>query len=162
MARRFAYPGLRDELEAAYRPPNGWCANPRCKACNEARARMRADLQASSNAVSVRRNGFSEGYEQARQELEQQAYRLAETMTAEQIAHVRAQQTAREAQSYQRGYAQGLAQGRQGTPATQSQPAPGGLTMDQVLNECHIIGESNPNMKPAMNALRHRIKKLKR
>jgi flagellar biosynthesis/type III secretory pathway protein FliH len=124
---------------------------------------MRADLE-SSSAVDVRRDAFGEGYEQARQELEQQAYRLAETMTAEQIAHVRAQQSVREASSYQRGYQQGVAHGRSQGQAAQSRPSkspPGGITVDQVLNECHIIGESNPQMKPAMNALRHRIKKLK-
>lgn len=122
---------------------------------------MRADLEASTNAVAVRQDGYVQGYEQARQELEQQAYRLAETMTAEQIAHVRAQQAVRESQSFQRGYAQGLAHGRSETPAAAPNPA-GHVNVDAVLNECHVIGESNPQMKPAMNALRHRLKKLKR
>ena len=35
-----------------------------------------------------------------------------------------------------------------------------GKIMDQVLQECRVIGESNPQMNPAMNALRHRLKKI--
>ncbi len=34
--------------------------------------------------------------------------------------------------------------------------------MEDVEAECRIISESNPGMKPAINALRHRLKKLER
>ena len=32
--------------------------------------------------------------------------------------------------------------------------------MDKVMDECRVISESNPNMSPGINALKHRIKKI--
>ena len=32
--------------------------------------------------------------------------------------------------------------------------------MEEVMAECRIISESNPSMKPAINALKHRLKKI--
>lgn len=60
------------------------------------------------------------------------------------------------------GYQQGLQAGM----SMQKQPppqAPGPSQkdfMDKVLAECRTIGESNPNMEPAMKALKHRLKKI--
>jgi len=30
-----------------------------------------------------------------------------------------------------------------------------------VLNECKVIADSNPNMAPGVNAVRHRVRKLR-
>ena len=32
---------------------------------------------------------------------------------------------------------------------------------DEMLEQCHVVAESNPNMAPGVNAVRHRIKKLR-
>ena len=32
---------------------------------------------------------------------------------------------------------------------------------DEMLEQCRVIAESNPNMAPGVNAVRHRIKKIK-
>jgi len=39
-------------------------------------------------------------------------------------------------------------------------PASRNSILEQVEAQCRIIAESNPNMKPAINALRHRLKKI--
>ena len=34
--------------------------------------------------------------------------------------------------------------------------------VDEMLDQCKIISESNPGMAPGVNAVRHRIKKLRK
>ena len=64
-------------------------------------------------------------------------------------------------------YRKGLRDGRASAPESkQTAPAKAfdekafkKTFVDGALEECHIIGESNPQMKPAANAIGHRIKK---
>lgn len=62
------------------------------------------------------------------------------------------------------GYSAGVQAGRaMATPAPAPTPSPGKTRaefMADVIRETEVIGQSNPNMKPAMNALLHRVKKI--
>lgn len=57
----------------------------------------------------------------------------------------------------QRAYQQGFSAGQQlvSKPTVDKQQL-----MDKVYDECRVIEESNPTMKPAITALRHRLKKV--
>lgn len=62
----------------------------------------------------------------------------------------------------QRGYEEGFSAGR---TRMAGDPEPTGMrntVIDEVLNECKIIADSNPNMAPGVNAVRHRVRKLRR
>lgn len=65
---------------------------------------------------------------------------------------------------YRLGIQAGQAQGRAQKPA---QPAARvtdevrQMMIDRVMDECRVIGESNPQMEAGMKAVRHRIKKIK-
>lgn len=60
----------------------------------------------------------------------------------------------------QAGQAQGQAQ-RPAQPATKVTDELRQMMIDKVMDECRVIGESNPQMEAGMKAVRHRIKKIK-
>lgn len=57
----------------------------------------------------------------------------------------------------QRGYAEGKAVG--GIPNVDAKSVRKKL-IDEVLESCRVISESNPSMAPGVNAVRHLVKKL--
>lgn len=77
---------------------------------------------------------------------------------------------ARQRESFQKGFRAGQAQARPQArartherPRTPPSPPPSSgsrAILEQVEAQCRIIAESNPGMEPAINALRHRLKKL--
>ena len=64
-------------------------------------------------------------------------------------------------QARQRGYDEGFMAGRV-RMAGDPEPVGRNAIIDEVLNECKIIAESNPNMAPGVNAVRHMVRKLRR
>lgn len=55
--------------------------------------------------------------------------------------------------------ARGYESGRKSAPASDESSIRKKI-VDQMIEECRVISESNPNMKPGVNAVKHRIKKL--
>jgi len=60
----------------------------------------------------------------------------------------------------QAGQAQARTQNPQ-QPATRVTDEVRQMMIDKVMDECRVIGESNPQMEAGMKAVRHRIKKIK-
>ena len=54
----------------------------------------------------------------------------------------------------------GYADGRATTAGAANNGVSRQKMVDDMLEQCRIIAESNPNMAPGVNAVRHRIKKL--
>lgn len=54
----------------------------------------------------------------------------------------------------------GFEAGRKSSAPVPSESAIKKKLVDQMIEECRVIAESNPNMAPGVNAVRHRIKKL--
>jgi len=155
------------EIERHYTPKRGWCQDELCVECASAEEKILIAKEAARNGyisreveaevdpVAIRRV-FERGYDKGRQIALQEAHRWA-AQSAE-----RAEVAARN-----KWYQQGLREGRASAVKTAA-PSPVDRAavrreqMDEVLQECRVIGESNPGMNPAMNALRHRLKKLNR
>ncbi len=153
------------EIEQHYAPDQGWCDAPACTACDSAELQVKAAKEAARKGFllnkppdqksvdpSSQRQIFERGYDKGRNVALQEAHQWA--AQSAQRAEMAAKST---------WYQKGLREGRemaQKSLATADPKAARGKLMDQVLQECRVIGESNPQMNPAMNALRHRLKKI--
>lgn len=124
-----------------------------------------------------RRKIFQDGYRAANQDvvrqraelnamqrrLEAEARRLREEPRQMQMATAAQLENAR-----MQGYAQGVVAGRALARQEYQKPQVGAAEVeairkkmqDDMLEQCRVISESNPNMAPGVNAVRHRIKKL--
>jgi hypothetical protein len=156
------------EIEKHYTPEQGWCDHPECEPCAIAEDKILIAKEAARYGYTVRpaqtqdqptrvqsnpavqRRIFERGYDKGRS-------------VALQEAHQWAAQSAQKAEAAARNkwYQQGLREGREQAPVRTASVDRKAL-IDEVLMECRVIGESNPQMNPAMNALRHRLKKLAR
>jgi flagellar biosynthesis/type III secretory pathway protein FliH len=99
------------------------------------------------------RNGYNEGYEIGYGKGFQKGQLAVpkNSFSYKDLEHAR-----------QRGYDEGFAAGR---TRMAGDPEPDGVrntVIDEVLNECKIIADSNPNMAPGVNAVRHRVRKLRK
>lgn len=116
---------------------------------------------------------FQRGYQTASQQYAQDRARMehelsrVSNMLAVRSAQVQFQQDPVALERARlAGYSAGVQAGRAmatPAPAPPSVPNPGKARADllaDVMRETEVIGQSNPNMEPAMNALRHRVKKL--
>jgi len=145
------------------------------------------NLQNTTNNFQRRQDGeissrekrriFQEGFDAANQQvasrhaeldamqqrLREEARRLREEPKQMQMATARQLEHAR-----MQGYAQGVVAGRALARQEQTQPQVGPAEIaairkkmqDDMLEQCRVISESNPNMAPGVNAVRHRIRKL--
>jgi hypothetical protein len=166
-------PSLRElfaQIDRQYIPPNGWCDVHPCPHCDQGRARVEAAKQAALEAYQLDvievdevpedegQQIYDEGYLDGRQRALDEARRWA----TQQIS--RASAVARQS-GFKDGFRAGIAaapkssQGAPPAPASADTSKVRKQFYDQVLEECRVIGESNPQMNPAMNALRHRLKK---
>lgn len=156
--------------------PDGFCEDLYCQDCAVKRDRIHAMIDAAKRAYNLAIN--SRGItEEQKQQIYQQAFEDALMQMSDehnhQVAIVRQQafiqaqtqmqQSMRrvQEQSYQRGYNAGMAAAGsvKQAPVTDFDRQ---KLIDEMLNECKVIAESNPNMKAGVNAVRHRIKKLKK
>ena len=159
---------LYGEISQKYAPQNGWCDLPHCTECREAEIRISVAKEAARRGWTARgrpsmddvpqelgeeifSNGFEHGFDQGYH----RGYGEAETSLVSKLRAAKGEQQ----QWYRRGIEEG-----QRLAITDAKPE-GGITrkklMEDVMMECRVIGESNPQMMPAMNALRHRLKKVK-
>ncbi len=63
------------------------------------------------------------------------------------------------------GFREGLTRGHDGAASSQSRQSNSEAraeVIDEVLEKCRVISESNPQMAPGVNAVRHLVKKLKK
>jgi hypothetical protein len=156
---------LLREIEDRYMPEQGWCDEDNCETCARAEEQVRAAIDAARTAyhmqnregpgkdLATQRRIFEQGYERGHGEALNQAHSWARQSA------LRARMEAKN-----EWYRKGLRDGRKATPNPPAAKAVDekALTkkfVDGALEECHIIGESNPQMKPAANAIGHRIKK---
>lgn len=156
---------LYREIEQAYMPNKGWCDNTSCTACGQAELQVEAAKDAARRGFYLKARGakldqgaqkriFDEGYDQGRGVALREAHQWAA-----QSAHRAAM--AAKTEWYQRGLREGRAAPALAAPKA-DESAIRSKVLDQVLQECKVIGDSAPPMNPAMNALRHRIKKIRR
>jgi hypothetical protein len=142
-----------------YTPKSGWCDANGCPTCRDAEALIDRKLSEATRAYYDRgitavedpkalQHAYDVGFLDGKRNGIQTGKSLARTQIQA---------------AYQRGVADGSKAATCPTCAAGSSSSSSAKDFyDKVLNECHVIGESNPQMKPAMNALRHRIKKLSR
>lgn len=157
---------LLREIEDRYMPKNGWCDAPGCEECAKAEAQVVPAIEAAKKAYALQNSGaktelparriFEQGYERGHGEALTQAHTWARQSV------LRARQEAKN-----EWYQKGLRDGRANAPRVPVGPSVNETkvhnhVVDEALDACHVIGESNPQMKPAANAIRHRIKKLRR
>lgn len=64
-------------------------------------------------------------------------------------------------QARQRGFDEGYAAGRTKMAGDPEPTGTRNAVIDEVLQECKVIADSNPNMAPGVNAVRHRVRKLR-
>ncbi len=137
--------------------------------------RERPDGQVSQNE---RRRAYRDGYRAANSEFEKErqaleARRREVELQAQQFRHEPNHMQMATAEQLERarmqGYAQGVVAGRALAAqevARPHAPRPEDVArvrkemQDAMLEECRVIAESNPNMAPGVNAVRHRIRKL--
>jgi hypothetical protein len=105
----------------------------------------------------------SQQYAQDRARMEQELNRVS-NMLAVRSAQVEYRQDPMALERARlAGYTAGVQAGRAMSPPPPAAPNPVKTRADfmaEVLRETEVIGQSNPNMEPAMNALRHRMKKI--
>lgn len=157
---------LYSEIEKHYMPQKGWCDVEWCTACARAELQVDAAKEAAAKGFSLnqpaaalkpaehaaQRQSFEQGYDRGRTVALQEAHQWA--AQSAQRAEVAAK-----SKWYQKGLREGRQMAQLATTTADPQAARGKL-MESVLQECRVIGESNPQMNPAMNALRHRLKKI--
>ena len=156
---------LYSEIEQHYMPNQGWCDVEWCTACARAELQVEAAKEAATKGFSLNQPAALKAADQAVQrQIFERGYDKGRNI-ALQEAHQWAAQSAQRAEvaAKSKWYQKGLREGRQmaqlATTTGDPQAARGKL-MESVLQECRVIGESNPQMNPAMNALRHRLKKI--
>lgn len=114
----------------------------------------------------VRDEIFNEGYQHcAQQYMRNQQAMLAEARARGAAdARVDMERALRSAQqaAYHRGLQEGISQNRGSRPASSSSGDVYKNLLDELEQEMDVIGRSNPNMEPAMKALRHRMKKRRK
>jgi len=114
----------------------------------------------------VRDEIFNEGYQHcAQQYMRNQQSMLAEARARGAAdARVDMERALRSAQqsAYHRGLQAGLQQKSTSSTAAVTSSEAYKKLFDDLEEEMHVIGRSNPNMEPAMKALRHRMKKKKK
>lgn len=156
------------EIERHYAPDNGWCDAPGCTACERAEAQVEAAKDAALKGFSLNQRAQlpAKVDEEAQRRIFERGYDRGRNI-ALQEAHQWAAQSAQRAEmaAKNKWYQKGLREGRDMARRTMQQPTVDPKEarrqmMDSVLQECRVIGESNPQMNPAMNALRHRLKKI--
>ncbi len=159
---------LEREIVLRYTPTKGWCEIESCHECEAAEQRIDAALDAAERAYSVvayesqvdvrsMDKIYNDGLQEGRREGTELAHRWAND------AATRAASAAKR-HWYHRGLQEGRASAPQANPM-QFELGPDRLKslrkefFEEALDDCHVIGESNPQMKPAANAIRHLIKK---
>lgn len=127
----------------------------------EARQRAFREAARGPYLAVARQKGYQEGYGDGYKEGERagmvKASDVDEFYTRADVSNARRE-----------GFNEGVFTGR--AQARASQKARGGESeefdrekvIEEMLDQCKIISESNPGMAPGVNAVRHRIKKLKK
>lgn len=188
--RRATLSDIFDWIERSNVPSCGWCNRRGCFECQAAHQRIRLAKDAAERSYQVAMHqiqgeitpateqmldeSFQRGYQAASQQYAHDRARMEAELT--RVSNMLAVRTAEPRVEYRQdpmalerarmaGYAAGVQAGR--AMATPAAPPPSmnpaqtrADIIKQVLQETEVIGQSNPNMEPAMNALRHRVKKL--
>jgi len=119
---------------------------------SDAKRKAMSDARKRPFMALAHQNGYNEGYEVGYGAGYQKGQLAVpkNNFTYKDLEHAR-----------QRGFDEGYAAGR---TRVAGDPEPSGArnaVIDEVLNECKVIADSNPNMAPGVNAVRHRVRKLR-
>ncbi len=187
--RRDALEEIFEWIEGTNAPSCSWCGHPRCFECQAAHQRIRLAKSSAERAYEVGKNtgraepqqadprahhqpyeletAYQSGYQEASHHYAAERSRMQAEISrvSRELGAGRAPDPLMLEQARMQGYVAGVNAGRaMHQPIPQPPPAMDPTAVrkkliEEVLDDCNIIGESNPNMKPAMDALRHRVRK---
>ena len=125
----------------------------------EARQRAFREAARGPYLAAARQKGYHEGYDVGFREGEHAG--LVKAADIDQFFTYSDVEGARR-DGFQEGVFVGRAQAKASEKARRGEPEQFDRKklIDEMLDQCHIIAESNPNMAPGVKAVRHRIKKL--
>lgn len=103
--------------------------------------------------VLAHRNGYNEGYEVGHEK----GFQKGQLVVQKNHFSYRDLEQAR-----QRGFDEGYQAGCAKASNMGNVAATHNAAIDKVLQECEVIAQSNPNMAPGVNAVRHRVRKLRK
>lgn len=142
LSRRAYEIGLRNGLDIALSQQD--------RLIDEARNAAIMSAQNEPSILSARRRGYEQGFAAGIQ--------AGRGMNANANANAGGQQfTYADLEQARR---RGVEEGRMAASAQHDTSALQQKIIDKVMDECRVISESNPNMAPGVNALKHRIKKI--
>ena len=126
-------------FDKGFETANAYFLNDRTRITREERTRATAIAQEYFDAA--KKTGYDQGYEVGYQKglSKREEYRD-------------------DSREYQRGYNLGLAAGQ---ARSIDQVSVRNKALDEALEQCNIIAQSNPNMAPGVNAVRRQINKLR-
>lgn len=173
--RQAALNDVLEYIEKRYTPPGGFQKVPHHEDAKKCLAAAR-DAAMRGYEVAMQQSAmgnydpdvYNQVYDRGVQFGVQQGRALAQKQFAEErqklLAQAHQKAIASQAQLEKArffGYQQGL---RAGMAMNQPPPQPSAVGqkefMEKVFEQCRVVGESNPNMEPAMAALKHRLKKI--
>lgn len=103
--------------------------------------------------VLAHRNGYNEGYEVGFEK----GYQKGQLVAPKHHFSYKDLEQAR-----QRGFDDGYRAGRSSAPNVSQDASARNGVIDEVLQNCEVIAQSNPNMAPGVNAVRHMVRKLRK
>lgn len=101
--------------------------------------------------VLAHQNGYNEGYEVGYEKGFQKGQLVTPKFSYKDLEQAR-----------QRGFDDGYRAGCSKSESHAGSSATRNTVLDEVIKECDVIAQSNPNMAPGVNAVRHRVRKLRR
>lgn len=125
----------------------------------EARQRAFREAARGPYLAVVRQTGYREGYDVGYREGERAG--MVKAADVDQFFTYNDVESARRS-GFHEGVFVGRAQAKASEKARRGEPEnfDRQKLIDEMIDQCNIIAESNPNMAPGVKAVRHRIKKL--
>lgn len=139
-------------FDKGYQKAQEQYANDRKRLIEETERRALEKAKQKPFMVLAHRNGYNEGYEVGYTN----GFQKGQLTTSQNRFSYQDLVQARQ-QGYDDGYRAGSAVSGSNTPGVTRN-----AVLDEVLQECEVISQSNPNMAPGVNAVRHLVKKLRK
>lgn len=114
----------------------------------EARREALVAVHSDPYLLMARRGGYDEGFAAGMQAAQRASAPRGSQFTYADVENAR-----------RRGFEEGRSATTQGGIPRVDESAMRRKIVDEMLEDCRVIAESNPNMAPGVNAVRHRIKK---
>lgn len=115
----------------------------------EARRNALVAAQSEPHLIMARKGGFDQGFAAGMQAAQKSAAGKDSQFTYADMEKAR-----------RRGFEEGKAASKGNGIPNVDEASMRKKMVDEMLESCRVIAESNPNMAPGVNAVRHKIKKL--